>query len=64
MSETVNDPEEPLDPPDGQGGGGTEANLNLDPTSTDAQVLPLDPPEGQSGGGGKLSGTAQALTDN
>jgi len=52
MSDTVNDDDEPLDPPDGQGGGGgTEANLNLDPASTDPQPLPLDPPEGQGGGG-------------
>ena len=52
MSETITDPDdETLDPPDGQsGGGGTEANLNLDPTSTDPQPLPLDPPEGQGGG--------------
>jgi hypothetical protein len=53
MSDTVNDPEEPLDPPpDGQSGGsGTEADLNLDPVSTDPQLMPLDPPEGQGGGG-------------
>ncbi|HEX5885144.1 MAG TPA: hypothetical protein VFY67_11450 [Pyrinomonadaceae bacterium] len=50
MSDTVNDDEEPLDPPDGQGGGGgTEAEIN--PTSTEPQPLPLDPPEGQGGGG-------------
>ena len=50
MSDTINDDEEPLDPPDGPGGGsGTETGVN--PTSTDPQPLPLDPPEGSGGGG-------------
>ncbi len=52
MLDTVPDDDETLDPPDGQsGGGGTEANLDLDPITTDPQALPLDPPEGQGGGG-------------
>lgn len=36
---------EPIDPPDNQGGG----NLS-DPTSTDA--APIDPPDNQGGGSG------------
>ena len=49
MSDTENDPLEAIDPPDNTGGGGKEAESDVD-ASTDARAI--DPPD-NTGGGGK-----------
>ena len=48
MSDTVNDPLEPADPPDNQGGGGTPTSDCDSDSNLDGKTA--DPPENQGGG--------------
>ena len=50
MSETE-DPLDPADPPDGQGGGGTEPQPESNLDSSAIAPRSADVPDGQSGGG-------------